>query len=165
MLAIAAFFSNGCIDKTFFPSTELEVTSVTPYSLIPTATDTASLPTTQISVLSLSKVPCSLKGISASYYTVMGDEIPLLAVNNQQLEQKIDAEAAVVIPFSPYSSRLVDLFELSSSEISPVKARITMHFLDINGNWVNLDAHCMLYKYSSAATTVTTATANRKQDE
>lgn len=92
----------------------------------------------------------------------MGDEIPLLALNNQQLELKVDAEATLVIPFSPYSSRLVDLFELSSSEISPVKARITMHFLDINGNWVNLDAHCMLYKYSSAATT---ATANRKQDE
>lgn len=160
VIALAAFFSNGCIDKTFFPATELQVTSVEPYALIPTATDTASLPTTEINILSQSKIPCSLKSISATYFTALGEEIQLLAINNQQTELKIDAEASVKILFSPYSSRLVELFELSASEISPVKVRITMNFLDINNNWVSTEAHCLLYKYVS-----TTTSPNRKPNE
>ncbi|MDD3148705.1 MAG: hypothetical protein PHD82_15530 [Candidatus Riflebacteria bacterium] len=136
------------------------VTSVSPYALIPTATDTASLPTTEITVLSQSKVPCSLKSLGVNYYTAFGDEITSLAVNNQQIEMKVDAEAELVIGVSPYSAGLVDLFELSSSQISPVKAKISMNFLDINGNWVSLDAHCLLYRYEPPETA-----ANRKSDE
>lgn len=166
VIAIAAFFSNGCIDKTFFPATELQVTSVEPYALIPTATDTASLPTTEIKILSQSKIPCSLKSLSAKYFTVFGEEIPLLAINNQQMELKIDAEASVGIPVSPYSSRLVELFELSASEISPVKVKITMNFLDANSNWVSTEAHCLLYKYVSTASTIAApASPSRKPNE
>ncbi len=149
--AFAAFFAGGCIDKTVYPATSLQVTSVEPYALIPTATDTASLPTTTITVRSQSKIPCSLKSISARYFTVNGEEIPLLAINNQELQMSLDAESEATIELGPYSSTLLDLFELSASRISPVKAQITMHFLDVNGNWVDLEAHCMLYKYEATA--------------
>ncbi len=151
--ALVALFATGCIDKTVYPATELQVTSVEPYALIPTATDTASLPTTTITVKSQSKIPCSLKSISARYFTVHGEEIPLLAISRQEIQTSLDAEGEATIELGPYSSALLDLFELSASKISPVKAQITMHFLDINGNWVNLEAHCLLYKYDAAATT------------
>ena len=156
-VVIAAFFSNGCIDKTIYPSTELQVTKVLPYALIPTATDTASLPTTVVSVRSQSKIPCTLKSMSARFYTAQGEEIPLLSVSNQEAEIILDAEGQVDITVRPYSSVLVDLFELSASQISPVKAQITLHFYDINGNWVNVDAHCLLYKFTAEP-----AAANRR---
>lgn len=148
---VAAVFSNGCIDKTFYPATEIEVVSVEPYALIPTATDTASLPTTQISIKSLSKIPCTLKGISIAYFTSLGEEIQILTVNNQPIEVKLDAEATLDIDIRPYSPALVNIFELSTSDISPVSAKMTLHFNDINGNWVNREAHCLLYKYEDTA--------------
>lgn len=154
LLFVAAIFSNGCIDKTFYPATELEVTKVEPYALIPTATDTASLPTTQITVNSLSKIPCTLKAASCAFFSSLGDEITFLRITRQPMETKLDAEGSLDITMNIYPKALVDIFELSNSDISPVKAKITLHFNDINGNWVDREAHCLLYKYevkSSAA--------------
>ena len=151
LLFVTAIFSNGCIDKTFYPATEIEVVGVDPYALIPTATDTASLPTTQITVNSLSKIPCTLKAASVAYYTSLGDEIPYLGVSRQPMEMKLDAEGTLAVTMNVYPKALVDVFELSNSDISPVKARITLHFNDINGNWVDRDAHCLLHKYESAS--------------
>lgn len=145
-LVIAAFFSTGCIDKTFYPATELEITSVTPYEVIPTATDTASLPTVLIAVKSISKIPCSLNSFSIKYFTSLGDEISSLAANSVPMNYKIDGEATLDVEMRPYTTRLVDIFELSSSQISPVTAKITLNFDDINGNFVSREAHCLLYK-------------------
>lgn len=145
-LVIAAFFSTGCIDKTFYPATELEITSVTPYEVIPTATGTADLPTISIAVKSISKIPCSLNSFSIKYFTRLGEEIPSLAANSVPINYKIEAEATLDVELRPYTLQLVDLFELSSSQISPVTAKITLNFDDVNGNLVSREAHCLLYK-------------------
>lgn len=151
LIFVTAVFSNGCIDKTFYPATEIEVVSVDPYALIPTATDTASLPTAEVSVKSLSKIPCTLKAVSIAYFTSLGEEIQILRVDNQPIEVKLDAEASLNIDIRAYTPSLVNIFELSTSDISPVSAKMTLHFNDINGNWVNREAHCLLYKYEEAA--------------
>jgi len=151
LIFVTAVFSNGCIDKTFYPATEIEVVGVDPYALIPTATDTASLPTAEVSVKSLSKIPCTLKAVSIAYFTSLGEEIQILRVDNQPIEVKLDAEASLNIDIRAYTPSLVNIFELSTSDISPVSAKMTLHFNDINGNWVNREAHCLLYKYEEAA--------------
>ena len=151
LIFVTAVFSNGCIDKTFYPATELEVVGVDPYALIPTATDTASLPTTQITVNSLSKIPCTLKAASFAFFTSLGEEITYLRVSRQPMETKLDTEGSINITMAIYPKALVDIFELSNSDISPVMAKITLHFNDINGNWVDREAHCLLYKYEETS--------------
>lgn len=151
-LAFAAFFSTGCIDKTFKPATELEISAVDPYSLIPTATDTASLPSVSITVKSVSKIPCSMTGFTITYFTNLGEEIHSLAAIGIPIELKIDAEAEATVVIRPYTKALVDLYELSSSQISPVLAKITMNFKDINGNLLNREANCLLYEYDPPKT-------------
>lgn len=153
LLIVAAVLSSGCIDKTFYPATEIEVVGVDPYALIPTATDTASLPTTKITVNSLSKIPCTLKAASCAFFTSLGDEITYLRINRQPMETKLDAEGSLEITMNIYPKALVDIFELSNSDISPVTAKITLHFNDINGNWVDREAHCLLYKYEDISST------------
>jgi len=156
LIFVTAVFSNGCIDKTFYPATEIIVARVEPYALFPTATDSASLPTTQIKVSPLSKIPCTLKAVSCAYFTSIGEEITNLRVSNQPMEMQLKEENPAVdnsinIIMNIYPKALVDVFELSSSDISPVTARMTFHFNDVNGNWVNLEANCLLYKYEEAA--------------
>jgi hypothetical protein len=150
-LLFAAILLNGCMDKTFFPAAELEVISVEPFASIPTSADVNSVPETQVTVRSLGKIPASLKKISLRYYTVFGDEISSIAVNDLPIEARIGAEEELTIDIRPYTVAVADIFELSSSQISPIKAKITLHFNDVNGNWVNREAHCLLYKFEAAA--------------
>jgi hypothetical protein len=146
VLLVAAFLSTGCIDKTFKPEVSLEIPSVIPYELYATATDTASLPTTTITVTSISPIPCNLKSYSISYFTKYGDSIPGLSVNSTPVELKLEGEGTVDVTVKPYTSQVVDLFELSGSDISPVTAKINLVFKDYNDNMVSKEAHCLLYK-------------------
>ncbi|EKD81674.1 MAG: hypothetical protein ACD_39C01696G0004 [uncultured bacterium] len=150
-LLALSFFVTGCADKFIFPETSLEITSVVPYELIPTATDTASLPTTAITIKSLSKIPCNLKGYSINYFTSLGEEIPSAKVTFTPAELEIAAEAEVTFEIKAFSRRMVDIFELSSSQITPVTARFTLEFKDINGNHISRDAHCILHKPDSSS--------------
>ncbi len=142
---IAVFLTTGCIDKTVKPAVVLEVTGVAPYSVQPTATDTASLPEVTVSITSLSKVPCNLRTISVTYLTPYGEAIPQLEVSPIPVEGKIDAEGSLDVAVKPYTSRVVNLYELSSSDISPITAKITISVEDYNGNWISREAHCLLY--------------------
>jgi hypothetical protein len=145
LLVFSSIFLTGCMEKTFFPAAEIEVTSVDPTYLIPTATATAELPTTDITIKSLNKVPCSLKSYSVKYTTPLGEEITSASYDSAGIEAKLDAEGELVVKMMPYSLRILDLFELSSSSIAPVTARMTFNFEDYNGNWNSVVAHCRLY--------------------
>lgn len=176
-LLCAAVLLNGCIDKTLYPSSELVVIAVEPYILTPASTDLTSLPSTSVTVNIANKVPCRLKSFSVQYFTPSGEPLPQLAINKQSQERIINinqdnlsevseeadtsqlGQAAFTV--YPYSVDLFNLFELSTSNISPVKARITLHFLDVNGNWIDLDAHCFLKKFEQSESTEETA-ANRR---
>jgi hypothetical protein len=134
------------MEKTFNPPSELEITSVDPYELYATATDSASLPTTSITATNLTTIPCNLESYSISYYTKYGDLIPGLAIVSTPLELKLDAEGTLNVTVKPYTKRVVELFELSGSDISPVSAKINLLFKDYNSNHVSKEAHCLLYK-------------------
>jgi len=154
-LLAATFFVTGCADKLLFPETSLLITSVTPYELIATATDTASLPTTQVNIKSQSKIPCNLKGYSMNYYTILGEEISSAKVEFTQVELEILGEAEVSFEVKAFSRRMVEIFELSSSQIAPVTARITLEFKDLNGNHISREAHCLLQKPDKATAAAT----------
>lgn len=145
LLLVCAFLSTGCVESSFKPPVALEVPSVSTYELYATATDTASLPTTAVTVTSLNKIPCNLKSYSVHYTTQYGDPLPQLTISAIPMEMKLDGEANITVTVKPYTKRVIDLFELSTSEISPLTAEITLTFKDYNGNWVSKDAHCLLY--------------------
>jgi hypothetical protein len=77
--------------------------------------------------------------------TPYGEPIPQLEISAMPMEGKIAAEGSLAIVVKPYTSRVVNLYELSSSDISPITAKINFSFEDYNGNWVSREAHCLLY--------------------
>ena len=145
----ACLFISGCSDKTLKPAAVLEVPTVSPFELYATATNTQSLPTADITITSLSKIPCNLRKYSVKYFTPYGEEIPQLAINSIPVESKLAAEGEITVTTKPYTSKVVDLYELSTSDISPITAQITVTFEDYNGNWVERTGHCQLYKPGS----------------
>lgn len=144
--AFLSLFSGGCIEKTFKPEAILEVPSVSPYELAATATDTASLPTTSVTVNSINTIPCNLKSYSVTYFTKSGDPIPHLSVRSTPIELKLDAGGTIAVTVKPYTAKVVELFELSSSDISPLTAKLSLLFKDYNDNLVSCEAHCLLYE-------------------
>lgn len=146
LLILFPVFLSGCIDKTFFPPVTMEVTSVDPYRLLPTATDTASLPETSITIQSLSGIPCHLRSYTIAYKTSLGDPIESAAISVTPIELKLEANQSLTVSIKPYTSRIVDLYDLSISDISPIVAEITLNFKDVNDNWVSQVTHCLLEK-------------------
>ena len=143
-------FTTGCIDKTFKPEAALEVADVTPYELTPTATDTASLPTTAITVNSINTIPANLKSYTISYFTKNGDPIPSLSVGTTPINLKLAAAGNISVTLKPYSAKVVELYELSNSDISPISAKITLYFEDYNDNIVIAEGSCLLYKFEGS---------------
>jgi len=143
---LATVGASGCAEKAFFPAVDIEITGVTPYELTPTTTDSASLPRTTVSIRSLSKIPSTLKSYSIDYATRLGEPLPGASSGLSDIEVKIEPESTVELSLRPYSLTIVNLFDSSFSNISPVKARITLNFQDVNGNWVSRNANCLLHK-------------------
>lgn len=145
-LLASALLLTGCIEKTIYPEVALEIPAVTPYELYATATDTASLPTTSITVTSISKIPCNLKSYSINYNTQYGENIPSLNIAPTPINIKLAAEGSIDVVVKPFTSRVVSVFELSNSDISPITATVNLVFEDYNGNMVSKEGHCLLYK-------------------
>jgi hypothetical protein len=146
IVSATAIFSSGCIEKTLKPEAALEITSVEPHALYATATDTASLPTTDVTVTSINTIPCNLESYWINYYTSSNEGIPSLKTVPTSVAGKLDAEGTLTITASPYTTRVVDLFELSGSSISPIVAEMNFVFKDYNGNHISKTASCLLFE-------------------
>lgn len=153
-LGFGLFFSlSGCIEKTVLPALILSVTSVTPYELKPTsATDattgatTYTLPTTVIALRSMTKVPARLVSFNISYSTRIGQPLPSLRIDETPYDLYLTPDSTINITMSPYSERVLNLFLFSTSEISPIRAVMTLTVKDVNNNTIHRDAHCLLLK-------------------
>lgn len=141
-----AFMLTGCIDKTFKPEAVMEITTGESNALIPTATDTASLPEATITVTSINTIPCNLKSFSINYYTRAGEMIPGLNVPSTSLEGKLAAAGTLAVTIKAYTKGVVELFELSNSSISPIIARINLVFKDYNDNFISKEANFFLFE-------------------
>jgi len=160
ILLVCATTFSGCTDKIFFPEAHFTVVSVTPDKLLlpkktePIETeegivesedDDVVLPGTAISLLSDTNIPANLVSFSITYTTRLGDAIPSVAVPETPYSLQIPGEATTEISMNPYTRRLFNLLELTSSDISPVNAKIVLNIKDINGNRVQVAANCLCY--------------------
>jgi len=154
LLFCAAVFS-GCTDKFFFPEAHFTVVSVTPDKLrLPKKAETTTeeateesitLPSTSISLLSDSSIPANLVSFSIIYTTRLGDQIPAIEVPETPYNLQLSANATTEVPMNPYTNRLFNLLELTNSDISPINARMLLNIKDLNGNKIQVEAHCLCY--------------------
>ncbi len=141
-----AVFLSGCIEKTVLPAVLVTVAKVEPYDLIPTATETSALPTVDVTLDFESAVPTNLRSYSITYRTRAGQALPELTVPETPYQIKFSPTAGQVVTLRPYTSRVVDLYELTPSAISPIVATIRLTLEDVNGNTVFREATCRLFK-------------------
>jgi len=153
LLAFAALFCSlflsGCLEKTLFPPVLLTITDVTPYKVLPTvaeASGTANLPTVVVSVRADSQVPAKMTGFAVSYRTSVGEAVPSLAIPFTPYDLVLTTGGTTAITFSPYTPRVVTLFQETSSDIAPLMATILITIEDQNRNTVHKEAHCLLYE-------------------
>ncbi|HOY67189.1 MAG TPA: hypothetical protein PLP29_09880 [Candidatus Ozemobacteraceae bacterium] len=143
-------FLTGCIEKTVYPAVILTVTAVAPNPITATyqfdASGTIKLSTTPLSVTLRAEtgVPSNIKSYSISYQTRIGDPIPEIAVVDMPFEVYLAPSAETTAEFDVYTAQVVNLLANTRSDISPLRAAITMRIEDVNGNEVVKEAHCQL---------------------
>ncbi|MBU1109835.1 MAG: hypothetical protein KKB51_24350 [Candidatus Riflebacteria bacterium] len=145
----------GCIDKVLFPEAHFTVVSVTPDKLRATITETVSttgvttrkakIPTTVVTLNSDFKIPADMVSFSISYTTKLGEPIAAAEVLETPYHLSIPVGGSITIPMNPYNTRLYTLLEFTSSDISPVNAKMVITIKDANGNKVKLEANCLCY--------------------
>lgn len=146
ILGVLSMTGTGCIEKTILPTVMITVAKVDPYDLVPTSTATADLPAVQITLDFETPVPTNLVSFSIAYQSKVGQALPELAVPPTPYEFKFTPAAGQTITISPYTRRVVDLYDLSPSDLSPIIATIRLTFQDVNGNTLTRDATCRLFK-------------------
>ena len=151
-LFLFAVIITGCNKNEFYPASDLLVTNVDPYSILPTSNDFSSISDGVITVELLNAVPCNIVGYDISYKTSLKEPIDNLSVTNIPTNIPIREQGGTAeLTIKPYSQQLLDLFQNTSSNISPVEATVTIHFKDINKNETLRTATFLLYKYEEAS--------------
>lgn len=145
-MSVYILLVTGCADEIYKPKADLVIVSVDPYNLHATATDSASLPVTTVNIQSFSGLPAQLYSYTARYYTLLGDEIVGLALNSISIQTRIEPMTQTAIELKPYTSRVVKLFDTTSSDIAPLVAKMRLFFKDVNDNKFELEASCLLYE-------------------
>jgi hypothetical protein len=146
------FFSSGCVDKTLYPAVLLTIVSVTPNEIKPASTigsSAATIPTVSISLRSDTQVPAQLKGYSIRYTTNLGEDMAELMVPETPVDQYLTGGAENTIVITPYTQKVLDVYLSTVSDISPIRATISLIIHDVNKNTVIKEANCLLYRPAS----------------
>ena len=152
MILSAVVFLSGCIEKTLKPAVIMKVAQVSPYRVFPTGTGTSDLPTVDVLLTAQSGVPSKLLSYAVTYQTSQGQALPQLRIDETPMELLIAPSADTTITLPVYTSRVVDLFDLTLSDISPLKASIRLTIHDENNNTIAKEAHCLLYPPGTTST-------------
>ncbi len=146
-------FLTGCIEKTVYPAVVITVDKVEPYQLEVTdysvaasASGTVTLPTTAVSLKVQTGVPSWIKAVSIVYTTKLDQPLPELEVKETPFDLFLTPSTSNDVTVKPYTLKVLELYELSSSEISPIKASITLKIKDANGNDTYVQTTCLLLK-------------------
>ena len=149
-ILILTVISNGCKKNEFYPASDIQITGVEPNSILPSSDDFSSISDGVITMKLLNSIPCELVSYDLSYKTILNEPIDSLTVQdittNIPLAEK-DAEVSVTL--KPYTQQLLNLLKNSSSNISPVRATVTLHFKDVNKNETLREAYFLLYKFDN----------------
>ena len=143
---LIAVATGGCVEKTLMPAVKMLVERVVPHRVHTTTTSASGLPTVTITLTPQSPVPSLLKSYRIDYETSLGEALPGVAVPETPLEIYIPPDGSTDIEIPVYSLNLVELFALSPSNISPLKATIRLTIWDYNNNTIHRNATCLVYK-------------------
>ncbi len=144
---IVAVTISGCLEKTIYPELITTVVSVSPNELQPTnGSGTLDLPTVDIDLRSETQVPAKLLSYHVTYVTPMGQTLDSLQLPETPLDQFLTPGSSNKITVRPYTRAIYELFELSASNIEPIRATIILTIKDENNNITHPEAHCLLFK-------------------
>lgn len=144
----------GCSQKDLYPKADLVIESES-FNLIPQSA--TELPPITYSVTPLNGVTCTLESYSIEYFSYLKESIPSLAMDKIPINVRISGTEevgtegdSVDIELYPFTARVRELFSQSPSDISPILAKITISYRDVNSNNGSIETYCNLFKYDSA---------------
>ena len=147
-----AVFSTGCNKNELYPASDIQITKVDPYNIIPTSNNFDSIDDGVITMKLLNSIPCDLISYDLSYRTVLNDPIESLSISQIRTNLPLaEKDTEVELTLKPYTQQLLNLLQSTSSEISPIRATVILHFRDVNKNDIYREASFLLYKYESTS--------------
>ncbi len=151
-LLLIAVITTGCSNKDIYPASDIQITSVSPSSILPNTKDFSSIDEGTISMQLLNSIPCELVSYDISYKTALDEPITGISLNNIPVNIPLTGEGSTAdLTLKPYSQQLINIFENTPSNISPVKATVSLHFKDVNKNETTRYAFFVLYKFTETA--------------
>ena len=151
-LLLAAFINVGCDKNGFYPASDIQIVKAEPFNILPTSSDFDSIENGVVTAKLLNTIPCELVSYDLSYRTVLNEPIDSLTITDIPISIPFaESGAEIEITLKPYQRQILDLFNNTSSNISPVRATVTLHFKDVNKNEVIRNASFLLYKYVDIA--------------
>ena len=142
----------GCNRSELYPESDIRVTKVEPFNIIPSSSSFADVEDGIVTVQLLNTIPCNLVSYDLTFKSVQNDPIDNLAIYDVPINIPLtEAGSDVDITLKPYTKQLFDLYDTSVSSISPVRATVTMHFKDVNKNEIIKEAYFLLYRYTESS--------------
>ncbi len=147
----------GCSKSSLYPKAQIQLTADNP-NIIPTSNIVTDISESTITVTLITGVSCSVIGYDLTYKTLLGDDIDSLSVYNIKTELSLTAstsggdtsevEESMII--RPYTQGVMDLLQNTTSAISPIRAKVTVHFHDVNDNYFSEEITFLCWKYVSS---------------
>ena len=144
--------NTGCNKNVFYPASDIQITKTDPFNILPSSSDFNSLPEGVISIKLINSIPCELVSYDLTYRTVLNEPLDGLTITEIPINipfPEVDTETDVTL--KPYTKQVLDLFTNTNSNISPIRAMVTLHFKDVNNNEIIRNASFLLYKYEQEA--------------
>ncbi|MBR4570014.1 MAG: hypothetical protein IKO19_05035 [Candidatus Riflebacteria bacterium] len=152
-LLLAAFINVGCDKNGFYPASDIQITKAEPFNILPSNADFDSIEDGVITAKLLNSIPCELVSYDLTYRTVLNEPIDSLTITDIPINIPFaEAGTETSITLKPYQKQVLDLFNNTTSNISPIRATVTLHFRDVNKNEVIRNASFLLYKYIDTST-------------
>lgn len=152
-LLIVSFFATGCSESALHPASDVVITSNSQFNIQPTGLGLSNLPSADIGMTLLNSIPCNLISYDAEYFTNLGQRIDSLNTYGIEIQARLyEPDTEVTTTIYPYPLQLENLMQTSTSDISPVRCNIILHFKDVNDNEFTEKASFLLFKYNSEET-------------
>lgn len=151
-LYILSIFCIGCSKDAFYPASDIQITKTDPYNILPTSSEFSSIDDGVISIKLINSIPCELVSYDISYKTALNEPIDTLSMSDIFVNLPFpEANTETDITIKPYTQQVMKLFESTTSNISPIRALVTLHFKDVNENEIKRTASFLLYKYEESS--------------
>ena len=142
----------GCDKKVFYPASDLQITKTEPFNIIPSSSDFSSIEDGVVSVKLLNAIPCELVSYDLTYRTILDEPLEGLTLTNIPINIPLEsANTEISVTLKPYTKQVLDLFNNTNSNISPIRATVIMHFKDVNKNETIRTGSFLLYKYEESS--------------